>query len=75
MKKELSRTSSRINKKRLFRKKNISHIKLLNIKYNLFFYFISIEGILLNKKILSELGFTEIGSVFSLMQWNFRFYL
>nr|YP_010199584.1 ribosomal protein L20 [Gracilaria cearensis]UAD89442.1 ribosomal protein L20 [Gracilaria cearensis] len=74
MKKELLQTRSRINKKRIFRKKNINHIKLLIIKYNLFSFFISTESIILNKKILSELIFTEIGGVFSLMQWNFRFY-
>nr|YP_010199509.1 ribosomal protein L20 [Gracilaria baiana]UAD89367.1 ribosomal protein L20 [Gracilaria baiana] len=74
MKKELLRTKSRVNKKRIFRKKNINHIKLLTIKYNLFYFFISAESLLLNKKILSELLFTEIGSIFSLMQWNFRFY-
>nr|YP_010199684.1 ribosomal protein L20 [Gracilaria domingensis]UAD89592.1 ribosomal protein L20 [Gracilaria domingensis] len=74
MKRELLRTRSRINKKRIFRKKNINHIKLLTIKYNLFYFFISKESLLLNKKILSELLFTEIGSIFSLMQWNFSFY-
>nr|YP_010199759.1 ribosomal protein L20 [Gracilaria multipartita]UAD89717.1 ribosomal protein L20 [Gracilaria multipartita] len=74
MKKELLQTKSRINKKRIFRKKNINHIKLLIIKYNLFSFFISAENIILNKKILSELVFTESGGIFSLMQWNFRFY-
>nr|YP_009490406.1 ribosomal protein L20 [Gracilaria spinulosa]AWH62550.1 ribosomal protein L20 [Gracilaria spinulosa] len=75
MKKELLQTRSRRNKKRIFRKKNINHIKLLTTKYNLFSFFISTESIILNKKILSELVFTEGGSIFSLMQWNFRFYL
>nr|YP_010199709.1 ribosomal protein L20 [Gracilaria flabelliformis]UAD89667.1 ribosomal protein L20 [Gracilaria flabelliformis] len=74
MKKELLQTKSRINKKRIFRKKNINHIKLSIIKYNLFCFFISAESIILNKKILSELIFTESGGIFSLMQWNFYFY-
>nr|YP_010199609.1 ribosomal protein L20 [Gracilaria cervicornis]UAD89467.1 ribosomal protein L20 [Gracilaria cervicornis] len=74
MKKELVQTKSRRNKKRIFRKKNINHLKLLNTKYNLFSSFISTENIILNKKILSELVFTENGGIFSLMQWNFRFY-
>nr|YP_009490456.1 ribosomal protein L20 [Gracilaria textorii]AWH62624.1 ribosomal protein L20 [Gracilaria textorii] len=74
MRKEFLQTKSRVNKKRIFRKKNINHIKLLAIKYNLFCFFISTESITLNKKILSELVFTESGGIFSLMQWTFRFY-
>nr|YP_010199734.1 ribosomal protein L20 [Gracilaria isabellana]UAD89692.1 ribosomal protein L20 [Gracilaria isabellana] len=74
MRKEFLRTKGRINKKRIFRKKNINHIKLLIIKYNLFRFFISVESIVLNKKIFGELSLTEVGVIFSLMQWNFRFY-
>nr|YP_010199809.1 ribosomal protein L20 [Gracilaria tikvahiae]UAD89817.1 ribosomal protein L20 [Gracilaria tikvahiae] len=74
MRKEFLRTKSRINKKRIFQKKNINHIKLLIIKYNLFRFFVSTESIVLNKKIFGELILTEVGGIFSLTQWNFRFY-
>nr|YP_009504392.1 ribosomal protein L20 [Gracilaria chouae]ATG87356.1 ribosomal protein L20 [Gracilaria chouae]AWX65734.1 ribosomal protein L20 [Gracilaria chouae] len=74
MNKEFLQSKGRIDKKRVVRKKNVNHIKLLVIKYNLFRFFISAESIVLNKKILGELIFTEIGGIFSLMQWNFRFY-
>nr|YP_009365203.1 ribosomal protein L20 [Gracilaria changii]ARJ60485.1 ribosomal protein L20 [Gracilaria changii]ART65154.1 ribosomal protein L20 [Gracilaria changii] len=63
-----------INKKRIFQKKNINHIKLPVFKYNLFSFFISTENIVSNKKILAELITTEIGAVFSLMRWGSSFY-
>nr|YP_008994204.1 ribosomal protein L20 [Gracilariopsis chorda]AEX37515.1 ribosomal protein L20 [Gracilariopsis lemaneiformis]AGO19256.1 ribosomal protein L20 [Gracilariopsis chorda] len=72
MKKEIYKTKSRKQKKREFYKQNINHIKILSGKYNLFSFFEKKENIKLNKKILSELFITEIGSTFSLMQWNFR---
>nr|YP_009019512.1 ribosomal protein L20 [Gracilaria salicornia]AHG53099.1 ribosomal protein L20 [Gracilaria salicornia]AMR57149.1 ribosomal protein L20 [Gracilaria salicornia]UAD89792.1 ribosomal protein L20 [Gracilaria salicornia] len=75
LKKELLQAKSRLYKKRILRRKSINHFKLLNIKYNLFVYFISAESIILNKKILSELIYTEIGGVFSLRQWSSCFYL
>nr|YP_009490431.1 ribosomal protein L20 [Gracilaria tenuistipitata]AWH62575.1 ribosomal protein L20 [Gracilaria tenuistipitata] len=74
MKKEFLKTKSRKIKKRIFRKKNINHIHVLMPKYNLFNFFIHTENILLNKKILTELISTETGSIFGLIQWNFRFY-
>nr|YP_009130775.1 ribosomal protein L20 [Agarophyton chilense]AKA27630.1 ribosomal protein L20 [Agarophyton chilense]ASP44558.1 ribosomal protein L20 [Agarophyton chilense]UAD89517.1 ribosomal protein L20 [Agarophyton chilense] len=74
MKKEFLKTKSRKNKKRIFRKKNINHIHVLMPKYNLFNFFVYAENILLNKKILAELISTEVGSIFALIQWNFRFH-
>nr|YP_010199634.1 ribosomal protein L20 [Crassiphycus corneus]UAD89542.1 ribosomal protein L20 [Crassiphycus corneus] len=74
MKQNLFKTKSRIEKKRIFKKKNINHLKLLTFKYNLFNFFLSAENIALNKKVLAELIFTETGVIFSLLQWNLCFY-
>nr|YP_004062186.1 ribosomal protein L20 [Gracilariophila oryzoides]ADR03202.1 ribosomal protein L20 [Gracilariophila oryzoides]APC24939.1 ribosomal protein L20 [Gracilariophila oryzoides] len=71
MKKEIYRTKSRRTKKREFYKQNINHIKVLSGKYSLFNFFVKKQNIRLNKKILSELFITEVGSTFSLMHWNF----
>nr|YP_009500465.1 ribosomal protein L20 [Gracilariopsis heteroclada]AXE43627.1 ribosomal protein L20 [Gracilariopsis heteroclada] len=71
MKIEIYKTKSRKHKKRGFNRQSISHIKVFSIKYNLFKFFIKAETIKLNKKILSELFITEIGSVISLTRWNF----
>nr|YP_009511915.1 ribosomal protein L20 [Gracilariopsis mclachlanii]AXI97842.1 ribosomal protein L20 [Gracilariopsis mclachlanii] len=73
MKIEIYKTKSRKHKKRRFNRQNISHIKLFSLKYNLFKFFVKAENIKLNKKILSELFTTEIGSVISLMRWNFYY--
>nr|YP_010199559.1 ribosomal protein L20 [Gracilaria caudata]UAD89417.1 ribosomal protein L20 [Gracilaria caudata] len=74
MKKDLLKTKSRINKKRVFRKKNINNIQLLTFRYNLFNFFLSAENIIFNKKVLAELISTETGVIFSLLQWNLCFY-
>nr|YP_010199884.1 ribosomal protein L20 [Gracilariopsis tenuifrons]AXF36253.1 ribosomal protein L20 [Gracilariopsis tenuifrons]UAD89944.1 ribosomal protein L20 [Gracilariopsis tenuifrons] len=73
MKREIYKTKSRKQKKREFYKQNINHIKILSGNYSLFNFFAKKENIRLNKKILSELFITEIGSTFSLMHWNFRY--
>nr|YP_009511889.1 ribosomal protein L20 [Gracilariopsis longissima]AXI97816.1 ribosomal protein L20 [Gracilariopsis longissima] len=73
MKKEIYRTKSRKHKKREFYKQNKNHIKILSGNYSLFNFFVKKENIKLNKKILSELFITEVGSIFSLMHWNFGY--
>nr|YP_011003656.1 ribosomal protein L20 [Gracilaria eucheumatoides]WPS66058.1 ribosomal protein L20 [Gracilaria eucheumatoides] len=74
MKKKNFKLNSRKNKNRVFRKKNINHIQLILLKYQLFYFFTSKEKISLNKKILAEIAYTEMGVIFALIQWNFYFY-